>query len=260
MIENKIYAGEQPNQLLRYQNAYPQGKLLYLTLWGNISEQKSSEKIKYSCISYQNDIINWLEECKKLAVDNPTLRETIKQYYNLIKKLTHQNIYKEMDKELAKLFTDNEENFNSFSSIIHLTNSIKNQTIQDKVVPALNNIKTEYEREYPETLVEFNKNLQNNSHQYAELLSFENPLLKRNNLKILFQFQQKEHNYLIGGLYRNGDNIFQASKINELFKEKFNNIPVKNNDTWISYFEYHFFYELVWQCINGFKKLKFWRL
>ncbi len=39
MIENKIYAGEQKNQLLRYHNAYREGKLLYLTLFGDESEQ-----------------------------------------------------------------------------------------------------------------------------------------------------------------------------------------------------------------------------
>ena len=82
MIENKIYAGEQPDQLLRYYQKYPEGKLLFLTLDERESEQESSEG-KYESISYRDHIIRWLAECKKIAVDKPTLRETLTQYINL---------------------------------------------------------------------------------------------------------------------------------------------------------------------------------
>lgn len=58
MIENKIYAGEQFNQLLRYHNAFPQGKLFYLTLFGEDSKQKSFTSL-YTSLSYETDIINW---------------------------------------------------------------------------------------------------------------------------------------------------------------------------------------------------------
>ena len=87
MIENKIYASEQPNQLLRYYNAFPNGKLFYLTLFGEESKQ-NFPKEKYNIISYENDIIIWLEECKKESVNIPILRESITQYINLIKKLS----------------------------------------------------------------------------------------------------------------------------------------------------------------------------
>ena len=51
MIENKIYAAEQENQLLRYHNAFPKGKLIFLTLNGKPSEQKSSEGLEYLKLS-----------------------------------------------------------------------------------------------------------------------------------------------------------------------------------------------------------------
>lgn len=127
MIENKIYAGEQPNQLLRYQNAFPNGQLLYLTLWGNDSEEGSLSSDKYTSISYQSNIINWLEECKKIAVDNPTLRETIKQYSNLIKKLTHQNMNNEMNDELVKLILNNDK---SVKTLLNTCEGIKNEVIR----------------------------------------------------------------------------------------------------------------------------------
>ncbi len=118
MIENKIYAGEQQNQLLRYRNAFPKedtAKLLFLTLYGRESEEESSQKIKYEQISYASDILKWVEECKKIAVDNPTLRETLTQYINLIKKLTNQNPNANMSTEIAKIFIENEMNFDIFN-------------------------------------------------------------------------------------------------------------------------------------------------
>ena len=58
---------------------------------------------------YKNDIIQWLEKCRKEAVTHSILRETITQYINLIKYLTHQTINENMEKEIVKL-----SNFYSF--------------------------------------------------------------------------------------------------------------------------------------------------
>ena len=102
MIENKIYAIEQPNQLTRYRNYHPSGKLFYLTLDGKESEDKNIDKNDYECISYENDIINWLEECRKESVSIPNLREAITHYINLIKKLTGQNINTKMGEDILK--------------------------------------------------------------------------------------------------------------------------------------------------------------
>ena len=116
MIENKIYAREQPDQLLRYKNSFPNGKLLFLTLDGRDSEQGSSKDI-YTPISYKENIIAWLEECKKVAVDKPIIRETLTQYINLIKKLTNLNINSEMDRKLLELFIKDKEDFIAFKNI-----------------------------------------------------------------------------------------------------------------------------------------------
>src|SRR5271165_5647809 len=40
LIENKIYAADQHNQLLRYQEAFPQAKIIYLTLDGRNASGK----------------------------------------------------------------------------------------------------------------------------------------------------------------------------------------------------------------------------
>jgi hypothetical protein len=148
MIENKIYAGEQKNQLLRYYNVYPKGKLIFLTLFGDDSQENSSKKIDYISISYHNDIINWLEKCKMVAVDNPTLRETIKQYINLVKKLKNQNISKEMNEELLKLIVNNEENLKIATQISYVLNDCS-QILTGKLDLIINEatyLKSKYEK------------------------------------------------------------------------------------------------------------------
>jgi len=107
-IENKIYAGEQEKQMQRYANyakKFKRSHLFFLTLWGNDTSTNGDE-IVYP-ISYKTHIIEWLELCKKEAVNLPILRETIGQYINLIKKLTHQTTNKHMEKEIQELILRN---------------------------------------------------------------------------------------------------------------------------------------------------------
>lgn len=102
IIENKIYAPDQENQLLRYYNygkrRFPNGfKLLYLTLHGDDASDYSlgGEDIQPQNISYANEIIDWLEQCSELAKDRDNAKTIINQYNELVKELTG----KDMDKQ-----------------------------------------------------------------------------------------------------------------------------------------------------------------
>ncbi|SHJ62008.1 PD-(D/E)XK nuclease superfamily protein [Reichenbachiella agariperforans] len=110
-IENKIYAGDQEAQILRYVNHNKESnKVYYLTLDGKgASEDSKGELIEeqdYHCISYHHSITGWLEKCMKEAADQPILRESIKQYILLIKKLTNQLSDSQMEKEIKELIAN----------------------------------------------------------------------------------------------------------------------------------------------------------
>ncbi|MFA7615085.1 MAG: PD-(D/E)XK nuclease family protein [Weeksellaceae bacterium] len=111
VIENKIFAPEQDNQIRRYKNTYSEAAILYLTLFGdepkNIGELKKG--IDFYLISYKEDIIRWLELCLKETVNQPILRETLKQYIVLLKKLTNQSTNKKMSDEIVKIINENFE-------------------------------------------------------------------------------------------------------------------------------------------------------
>lgn len=115
IIENKIYAGDQENQMLRYYNhskKYSDSRLIYLSLDGKSPSDYSlgGEPIKYLQLSYKFDIINWLTECKQFAVDFPLVREGISHYINLIKQLTNTSFMEEINEEIVELVMQSPEN------------------------------------------------------------------------------------------------------------------------------------------------------
>lgn len=93
IIENKIDANDQENQLLRYYNYAKDKKLsydlIYLTKEGNNASDFSTngENVDYRCISYRYNIISWLEYCEKIANKYPSIRETIHQYIINLKEI-----------------------------------------------------------------------------------------------------------------------------------------------------------------------------
>ncbi len=107
VIENKILAGDQYMQLVRYHKRYPKAPILYLTLNGGKpgvdSKGTLKENVDYICISYRNDILGWLQSCGEKVKNHPILRETIIQYINLIKKLTGQTMNEEKKNGIVEL-------------------------------------------------------------------------------------------------------------------------------------------------------------
>lgn len=132
IIENKIYAEDQEAQMLRYYNyakqKYPNNHLLlYLSLDGVVhnteftTQNKISQDKDFYTISYIEHILNWLNQCKQLAVDKPLLREGITHYINLIKILTHTNMNKQTREEMINFILENPDylkNLNNYATTI----------------------------------------------------------------------------------------------------------------------------------------------
>jgi hypothetical protein len=124
IIENKIYAVDQENQLLRYANYGKQQyndkyELIYLTLWKEDPSEISlgNKKFAYSKLSYRENILEWLQLCHKEAFDFPMLREAIKQYINLVKSLTNQTMNDNMNNEIVNSILESEDNLKAAISI-----------------------------------------------------------------------------------------------------------------------------------------------
>ena len=114
IIENKIYAGDQDAQLIRYnrfaKNKYKNGfSIYYLTLYRDEASEKSAKSVQYKRISYAQDIIDWLELCIKESATTPMIRETLIQYKNHIKQLTNQDMEAINKEKLMEVMVANSE-------------------------------------------------------------------------------------------------------------------------------------------------------
>lgn len=183
IIENKIYASDQWEQLKRYNqfaiDKYHEGnyQIFYLTLYGTEASENSGEGVSYLPISHSEFIIEWLDECVHLATRYPLVRETLIQYSNHLKKLTNQDMSTQNSKEVVNVLLSSEENILAAFSIAHNIAKMKEEIIQSYFNPQM--------RELAEKLgLKYSKELEGN-HIYSGF-SFEHPNWKY--FKIYFEF------------------------------------------------------------------------
>lgn len=133
IIENKIYAEDQSTQIQRYINdIYKQDKkadiyVLYLTLYGKKPSdaslgkfkldgnylKNSKQQVKFKSISYKNDILKWLNECRVEMQNLLKFDLIISQYIDVVKKLI--GSYKNTISNSLSDFLIIKENYNYFS-------------------------------------------------------------------------------------------------------------------------------------------------
>ena len=113
IIENKIYAGDQENQLMRYRNyakSFKSFVILYLTLDGHAPDKKSTHEgddgnAYWSEISYESDIKDWLGKWLELKrSENKTwIYPIVKQYVDLIDSITGNDVDASFTEKLCNL-------------------------------------------------------------------------------------------------------------------------------------------------------------
>lgn len=223
VIENKIYANDQKNQLVRYKNHYPNCTLLYLNLFGNEPSNESKGDLvlneDFHIISYQNEIFNWIEKCYKEAVEQPTLRETIKQYNNILKKLTNQTTNDKMSEEIINLISQNP---NECFEIANNIMSFKKHTYK-LYMGCIKNFALENEMEVNELWIE--------KDNYFGLF-LKPKAWNENNLNICICVIFERSNYrglYFGVSYEENLNV----DLKAIIIEKFNRNNFKTNEWWI---------------------------
>lgn len=143
IIENKIYAGDQENQLLRYHKFAESHdhKLLYLTLdRKEASEYSTNNELKagkdYFIIGYNAEIAEWLNCCIADASRYPLIRETMIQYLNLIKKITNKDMDTNLREELLNAMTS-PDNADTVAAIINESSEWQYRILEKYVIAPL---------------------------------------------------------------------------------------------------------------------------
>ena len=158
IIENKIYANDQAKQLYRYKRYAEQtyGKdnylIIYLTLDGHYPSKDSIKGEKYTLeegvdfyrMSYGDFILEWLLACKDKASSAPFVRETITQYYNLIAKMTNQDMETSIKEELINTLAD-KRNISAVFKIHQVYNDVLNRVCNTILLEQIKEIAAKWE-------------------------------------------------------------------------------------------------------------------
>ena len=236
IIENKIYAGDQHLQMLRYWNYGMSQKgddteksfvLIYLTLDGcSPSKDSLGEDLKENdivCLSYKSDIRGWLDRCVELASRTPLVRETINQYISTIDILT--NNVMEDNKELLDILSK-EENLDAIYDIANNKNIVVNRFINEVFIPKLRDLAESKGLTMGDNCTE---NWMEESWAGA---SFYNPKWKY--LKLAFEFEHKGLDFLIFGFRPKDEDGVKREDVKDWEKVQ-KNYSTKdvNNQCWI---------------------------
>ena len=167
IIENKIYASDQDNQLLRYKNFaknFEDYKLYYLTLHCDIAKDTSLGLYSsmchedYKCISYEKHILEWIDKCIEISSEKPLVNNTLIAYKNLIKQLTYQD--DPFHDKMISLMTEKKYAL-AVAEILELENDWFNSLLNRYVIDELRKFASENDLDFNydanEPTIRFNK-------------------------------------------------------------------------------------------------------
>ena len=143
IIENKVYAADQCEQLKRYdkfsKDKYRKGNyaIYYLTLDKHEASNSSAGEVAYNCISYGEHILNWIEECIKESATTPLIRETLIQYSNHIKQLTNQDMDTINKEKLVEIL---KKNLSEAVNILSLESEIRKEVRRVYIMKVLTKV------------------------------------------------------------------------------------------------------------------------
>ena len=229
IIENKIYACDQHEQLKRYDSFakkhFEHYQIYYLTLFGSEASEQSAGNVIYHTISYAETIIQWLDECIALAVRLPLVRETLIQYSNHIKQLTDQDMSNKNEEEITSLLAKFHD-LKAIQSIYFSYPKIFDQIAKDYFNPKMEEYAKEKELEYHyENSDEYHINFYLRKKNWKE------------NFYISFEFEKGKGYYY--GIFNDKDHLLSAEnrkKLREKLQKTFNS-NIQEAALW-PYYEY----------------------
>ena len=139
VIENKIFAGDQEHQILRYVE-FLRGRplnrdgvefpVLYLTPDGHSPSDDSTQAdgmqckcgVDYVCISYKDVIVPWLDKCINEMQEKPHMQEHLSTYRDIIRKKV---LGMDRKKDIINIIESTEENIKAAREISGQLDEIK---------------------------------------------------------------------------------------------------------------------------------------
>lgn len=202
IIENKIYAGDQPWQMYRY-NRYAETYcstgnyvLLYLTLDVHKPSEESTgkdPKFNYICISYKEEILDWLKQCVGIAALRPAIRETISQYITNLKQIL--NIMSDNNNQSTINYLIDKSNIDATISILSMSSEIGNNIRLNFINDKLKTIATKHH-------LEFNYDNDFSFLPYGRQSKYKKIVFKKPHIPNVFFALEQENNVVSYGIHQ----------------------------------------------------------
>ena len=254
VLENKIYAEDQFQQLKRYYDSMVREgykdkeiEIVYLTLFGQAPSEESILGLKGKNIieiSYKNEIIEWIEELIKEVAQNPIMRETLVQYKKLLEKLTNSE-EKDFMKELKEMILLNQEYLNIAWKLPDIVESIKVdlqlkfwQKLEEKLDVSLKEKGFLKENSLPfpnhhyskENIEKFYRNMKKN--RWFGLMYFIKEI--ENRRKLYLRIEVEENIYYGFRIIDNLNNFNQNDK-DDLFEKEMLKLKFQRTENWLGW-------------------------
>ncbi len=252
IIENKIYAPDQTNQLIRYHNYAPDAVLLYLTLDGKEPGKDSAgdliEEEQYYLISYSNEILDWLADCYEAVKRIPRLAEGINHYINLIKIITNQSTNIMMTKEIAEVIGSSSSNIQAAIEIQRALQDVKiniQQKFWNKLIERFQSenykVKTyfydtevddlsEYIRNFVRTNASGNGNIHKN-----KLYGIEIPVAEIDKYSIQWRIEVDHNIYCGFKIHKDNRLVCSGDKTFDYLRKHLSGKPWQYGETWLAW-------------------------
>ena len=253
IIENKIYAEDQIEQLNRYYYSminknYSNDELeiVYLTLDGSEPNKESikgltkEEKEKIIIISYKENIIEWIDVCIKEVAEVPIIRETLIQYRSLLKKITGKEERKLIN-EIEELVLSNNEYLKMIYKIDDVLREIKIDLqfkFWKKLEEKLNEIaikkkmKLENRLEYPNLHYSIDLIKNYSKKKFFGLMYFIKEIENRGKLYLRIEVEERVY-YGFRIINNNGKSNFNM--IDNYLEKEFKELNFKRTDWWLGF-------------------------
>ena len=237
VIENKIYAEDQPEQLARYHQSmkdegYTDIRLVYLTLDGKMPSDNSTVGLSkedlddehFKLLSYENDIYPLISRCIEITATDAPLREALIQYKSIIAALTSKIENKEHMDALKKLLKS-DNNIASMPSLFDAYQEVLIELQLDIWQKIGNGIRAEFGELDKGSIVE-----QSKQDQYSSVKSyvenrrgsrFSNIIVKLNSYDDIYLIVEQDH-HVYFGIYCESK---EASNDYKAFMKKTRDIP-----------------------------------
>jgi hypothetical protein len=241
IIENKIFAADQVNQIARYHEKHEDAKIFYLNPKGDAPseaslgifyEKKEENSVWLQSISYANHITEWLAQCRKEASELPFVRETIAQYNIFIKLITNQNISKEMNKEIVDAVVQDNKLLAAFFALHGARDAIADEILNRNLKLQLETISTDLQLKFEFDLERY----------ISETgFSFSTDKMRARNLRIRFCFDNSYlREFAFGFCYEPRKPVPRDAFLDRLYERfsKFYNTYRTDTSSWWLCFQY----------------------